>query len=74
MNQKTETENDDAEDDDLDAEDEDLLCGACAGSGEGMYDGSTCGTCRGTGTVAPERDDDGREDYEYDRWKDRCEG
>ena len=73
MNQKTETENEDDQDDPVAAE-EDLLCGACAGSGEGMYDGSTCYSCRGTGTVAPERDDDGREDYEYDRWKERCEG
>lgn len=73
MNKTTETENEDAEDDDLDAE-EDPLCGACAGSGEGMYDGTTCGTCRGTGVCRPERDDGGREDYEYDRWKERCEG
>lgn len=25
------------------------LCAACAGSGEGMYDGSLCGTCNGQG-------------------------
>lgn len=26
-----------------------LLCGACNGSGEGMYDGSRCSECKGTG-------------------------
>ena len=31
-------------------EDEDGgFCGACNGSGEGMYDGSTCQTCGGSG-------------------------
>ena len=24
-------------------------CDACAGSGEGMHDGSTCRTCKGSG-------------------------
>lgn len=24
-------------------------CGACAGSGEGMYDGSRCSSCKGSG-------------------------
>ena len=24
-------------------------CPACSGSGEGMFDGTTCGTCRGRG-------------------------
>lgn len=26
-------------------------CPACNGSGEGMTDGSTCGTCKGKGEV-----------------------
>lgn len=25
------------------------LCTSCNGSGEGMWDGSTCSTCKGTG-------------------------
>lgn len=28
---------------------EPMLCAACSGSGEGMYDGSRCGTCGGCG-------------------------
>lgn len=28
----------------------DDLCGACNGSGEGMYDGSTCPVCKGSGS------------------------
>ena len=35
------------------------ICSACNGSGEGMYDGSTCFKCHGSGEQAPEeRDDD----------------
>lgn len=30
------------------------ICGHCSGSGEGMYDGSTCRLCRGTGEVVVE--------------------
>ena len=30
-------------------EDEDYVCPACNGSGEGMWDGSTCYKCKGTG-------------------------
>lgn len=26
-------------------------CGNCSGSGEGMYDGSTCQVCKGSGEV-----------------------
>lgn len=44
----------DAEDDD----DEDDICSACNGSGEGMYDGSTCYKCHGHGHERPERDED----------------
>lgn len=39
-------------------DDEDDLCSACNGSGEGMYDGSTCSTCHGYGHERPERDED----------------
>jgi DnaJ-class molecular chaperone len=28
---------------------EDNLCTSCNGSGEGMWDGSTCSTCKGKG-------------------------
>jgi DnaJ-class molecular chaperone len=29
---------------------EEQYCGGCAGSGEGMYDGSRCHSCKGSGT------------------------
>lgn len=29
--------------------DDTVLCHACSGSGEGMYDGSRCTACNGTG-------------------------
>jgi len=32
-----------------DCEDEDDCCPACAGSGEGMADGTVCWSCRGRG-------------------------
>lgn len=42
--------------DDLDL---DRVCGHCAGSGEGMHDGSSCGSCGGSGTARRGgRDDD----------------
>ena len=46
-------------------------CGSCSGSGEGMYDGSTCNSCKGSGEDRVDDDeDDGRADYEYDRYRD----
>lgn len=39
-------------------EDEDYICPACNGSGEGMYDGSTCHKCKGTGGEPVEYVDD----------------
>jgi len=30
---------------------ENEICGACAGSGEGMYSDSTCRICCGSGTL-----------------------
>ena len=42
----------------------DIICPQCAGSGEGMYDGSRCHACHGSGV---ERDDTGKEDYEAER-------
>ena len=32
-------------------------CSACSGSGEGMYDGSRCYKCKGTGVEPVEMDD-----------------
>jgi DnaJ-class molecular chaperone len=29
--------------------DDEYICPACSGSGEGMWDGSTCRKCKGTG-------------------------
>lgn len=40
---------------------EDEICSACNGSGEGMYDGSRCYKCKGTGNEPVEIEDD---DYE----------
>ena len=45
-------------------DDEHDICPQCNGSGEGMYDGSICHACHGSGV---ERDDSRREDYEADR-------
>lgn len=39
-------------------------CSQCNGSGEGMYDGSKCHRCGGSGV---ERDNSDREEYEADR-------
>ena len=35
---------------------ESVICGNCSGSGEGMYDGSTCSTCNSSGEVLREVD------------------
>lgn len=34
------------------------ICHHCSGSGEGMYEGSRCGFCHGTGEAPVERDCD----------------
>ena len=44
--------------------DDDTICPPCNGSGEGMYVGSKCHACHGSGVA---RDDSRREDYEADR-------
>lgn len=41
----------------LQMDQEERLCGACSGSGEGMYDGSRCHACSGRG-VEPDYDDE----------------
>lgn len=38
---------------------EDEICSWCSGSGEGMYDGSTCYKCKGCGHELGEKKDDG---------------
>ncbi len=52
------------------------ICTGCSGSGEGMYDGTRCIYCKGSGEVSTEEDDepeDSREDYEYERYRQRKE-
>ncbi len=44
---------------------EDDICEQCNGSGEGQYDGTRCGKCRGRGTER--RDVDPDEYYDYKR-------
>jgi hypothetical protein len=47
------------EDEEVAGEDEeDRICGACNGSGEGMFDGTRCSSCRGTGEEPRESDFD----------------
>jgi DnaJ-class molecular chaperone len=41
-----------------DEDDEDEICTGCSGSGEGMYDGSNCYKCHGSGVEPVEKDDD----------------
>jgi len=66
------------EDEDEDEDEEFGICGACNGSGEGMYDGSTCYACGGAGEACgtcgrgPNRGRHGcqcgREDYDPGDW------
>jgi len=42
----------------LDEEDDPPECPMCAGTGEGQYDGSSCGYCNGRGVKKPRRDPD----------------
>ena len=58
----------DIDDDVVEDDDEPGYCPNCAGSGEGMYDGSRCSKCHGSGV---ERNDDDREDYESSRADER---
>lgn len=48
-----------------DEDDEYAICTWCSGSGEGMYDGSSCRHCGGTG-VEPSSKEDDSDDYYYD--------
>ncbi len=45
---------------------EESCCASCSGSGEGMWDGSTCTVCKGTGSqmypvAGPDENDDEEE-------------
>lgn len=47
---------------------EEGYCASCSGSGEGMWDGSTCHACKGTGSqwfqveaAGPDEDEDEKE-------------
>ena len=49
-------------------DDEPEICSACNGSGEGMYDGTRCSYCYGTGTTHHDLEEqEDRRDYERDR-------
>lgn len=39
-------------------------CPQCSGSGEGMYDGTRCSACGGSGIERGEGEQDDRRDYE----------
>jgi hypothetical protein len=45
-----------------DDDDYECICGHCNGSGEGMYDGTTCSACGGSG-IERDDDDEGSDDY-----------
>jgi len=42
----------------IEAEDEEEYCPSCSGTGEGLFDGSRCSTCGGSGEVRGESDYD----------------
>lgn len=42
----------------LEEDDDEPICSACNGSGEGMYDGSTCYKCHGYGHERCEKDNE----------------
>ena len=39
-------------------EHEDLICPKCNGSGEGMYDGTICSLCKGSGVEEVDKEKD----------------
>lgn len=53
-------------DNDEPEDDEPLICIGCNGSGEGMYDGSRCTSCGGSGVERVISDDSGPD---YDEWR-----
>lgn len=56
-------------------DDDEPLCPDCAGSGEGMHDGTRCRSCRGSGVDQSDRwtdDDDACE--RHNRWLDISRG
>lgn len=53
------------EEEEGEAEPEEVLCMDCNGSGEGMYGGTICRTCRGVGSYVIKGDDDGEDTESY---------
>lgn len=53
-------------------EDEDNYCTTCNGCGEGLYDGTSCNTCGGSGVITAKPDPDDYDppddDWRYE-WK-----
>ena len=39
-----------------------VICPTCNGSGEGMYDGTTCHVCKGHGTILVDEDEQENDD------------
>lgn len=42
-----------------------LTCPTCNGSGEGMYDGTRCHACKGSGTERVESDPDDQDEDDF---------
>ena len=51
-------------------DDSDDLCPSCNGSGEGMHDGSSCGSCNGRGVARDADEEYERECERADRYYD----
>jgi hypothetical protein len=54
----------DEEEENEDDDDDEAICLVCNGSGEGMYDGSTCKMCYGSGVIKDERDEGDVPEYD----------
>ncbi len=64
MNEDPQERSDEDYEERSDEDDEYAICTWCSGSGEGMYDGSSCRHCGGTGVEPSSKEDD--DDYYYD--------
>ena len=55
---------------DIDPDNEDNYCGACAGTGEGQYDGAVCCVCHGKGYRAahPDAEDFNEPEDDFEPW------
>lgn len=63
-NDNDDNDDEDDEEDNEEYYDDDVLCVHCNGSGEGMYDGTTCSMCGGSGVI-DEDDDRDEPDWDY---------